>query len=135
MFLPVDLDSLVVTDDPQFQLEGRVIKWQKWSLHIGFNYREGVVLSDVRYDGRPTFYRLSISDMTVPYGDPRVSLFPVCCTHTHSAQSPYHRKQAFDLGDVGAGLTANELALGCDCLGEILVSAATCDQTVLYCYD
>lgn len=43
--------------------------------------------------------------MTVPYGDPR---------------SPYHRKQAFDLGDVGAGLTANELQLGCDCLGEIM---------------
>ena len=37
-------------------------------------------------------------------------------------QAPYHRKQAFDLGDVGAGLTANELALGCDCLGEIAVS-------------
>ncbi|WWC62350.1 uncharacterized protein I303_104946 [Kwoniella dejecticola CBS 10117] len=87
-----------------FTLEGRVIKWQKWSFHIGFNYREGIVLSDVRYDGRKTFYRLSVSDMTVPYGDPR---------------APFHRKQAFDLGDVGAGLTANELALGCDCLGEI----------------
>lgn len=90
---------------PQFILQGRVLEWQKWSLHIGFNHREGLVLSDVRYDGRKTFYRLSVSDMTVPYGDPR---------------SPYHRKQAFDLGDVGAGLTANELALGCDCLGEIL---------------
>ncbi|RSH94905.1 hypothetical protein EHS25_004711 [Saitozyma podzolica] len=96
---------VVQPEGASFQLEGRVIRWQKWSLHIGFNYREGVVLSDVRYDGRPTFYRLSISDMTVPYGDPR---------------SPYHRKQAFDLGDVGAGLTANELVLGCDCLGEIL---------------
>jgi primary-amine oxidase len=82
-----------------------VIKWQKWSLHIGFNFREGLVLNDVRYDGRKTFYRLSIADMTVPYGDPR---------------APYHRKQAFDLGDVGAGLTANELQLGCDCLGEIM---------------
>lgn len=42
--------------------------------------------------------------MTVPYGDPR---------------SPYHRKQAFDLGDAGAGGCANNLALGCDCLGMI----------------
>lgn len=42
--------------------------------------------------------------MTVPYGDPR---------------TPYHRKQAFDLGDLGAGLSANNLALGCDCLGLI----------------
>ncbi len=45
---------------------------------------------------------------TVPYGDPR---------------GPFHRKQAFDLGDCGAGLTANELELGCDCLGMIHVSA------------
>lgn len=42
--------------------------------------------------------------MTVPYVDPR---------------PPFHRKQAFDLGDVGAGTTANQLALGCDCLGVI----------------
>ncbi|WVQ80952.1 hypothetical protein IAT38_003059 [Cryptococcus sp. DSM 104549] len=87
-----------------FKLNGRVLEWQKWSLHIGFNYREGPVLSDVRYDGRRVFHRLSVSDMTVPYGDPR---------------APYHRKQAFDLGDVGAGICANELHLGCDCLGVI----------------
>lgn len=49
-------------------------------------------------------YRINVSEMTVPYGDPR---------------SPYHRKQAFDFGDVGGGITANELKLGCDCLGSI----------------
>ncbi|KIW74137.1 hypothetical protein Z517_12547 [Fonsecaea pedrosoi CBS 271.37] len=81
-----------------------VITWQKWHARIGFNYREGVVLRDVRYDGRPIFYRISLSEMTVPYADPR---------------SPYHRKQAFDLGDVGAGLVSNNLKLGCDCLGSI----------------
>lgn len=32
---------------------------------------------------------------------------------------PYHRRQAFDLGDAGAGVTANNLSLGCDCLGSI----------------
>ncbi|CUM63852.1 uncharacterized protein PRCAT00001437001 [Priceomyces carsonii] len=42
--------------------------------------------------------------MTVPYADPR---------------PPYHRKQAFDLGDAGFGVTANPLGLGCDCLGLI----------------
>lgn len=42
--------------------------------------------------------------MTVPYGDPR---------------PPFHRKQAFDFGDAGAGRAANNLALGCDCLGVI----------------
>ena len=78
----------------QFTLDGRVIRWQKYSMHIGFNYREGTVISDIRYEGRKLFHRLSISDMvsrsitnrcsaqsltratlskTVPYGDPRVS--------------------------------------------------------------
>ncbi|KAJ4601881.1 hypothetical protein HRR85_008956 [Exophiala dermatitidis] len=42
--------------------------------------------------------------MTVPYGDPR---------------PPFQRKQAFDFGDAGAGRAANNLALGCDCLGVI----------------
>lgn len=81
-----------------------VLSWQKWQFHIGFNYREGLLLRDVRYDGRPILYRISLSEMTVPYADPR---------------TPYHRKQAFDLGDVGAGLVANNLKLGCDCLGSI----------------
>jgi len=62
------------------------------------------VLYNVRYDGRSLFYRLSLSDMNIPYADPR---------------HPFHKKSAFDLGDVGAGLMANDLKLGCDCLGSI----------------
>ncbi|KIW72758.1 hypothetical protein PV04_00933 [Phialophora macrospora] len=83
---------------------GNVLRWQKWHARICFNYREGLFLRDVRFDGRPLFYRVSLSEMTVPYADPR---------------NPYHRKQAFDLGDIGAGLVANNLSLGCDCLGSI----------------
>ncbi|KAF2272146.1 uncharacterized protein EI97DRAFT_235076 [Westerdykella ornata] len=81
-----------------------VIEWQKWRMRVGFNQREGMVLYDVRYDGRPLFYRLSLSDMNIPYADPR---------------HPFHKKSAFDLGDAGAGLMANNLKLGCDCLGSI----------------
>lgn len=84
--------------------EDEVVAWQKWRFHLDFNWREGVVLRDVTYDGRPVFYRLSLAEMTVPYGDPRV---------------PYHRKSAYDLGEGGAGCTANNLALGCDCLGAV----------------
>ncbi|CRL26750.1 Copper amine oxidase [Penicillium camemberti] len=90
-----------------------VLNWQKWQFRVCFNYREGLLLRDIRYDGRPVFYRISLSEMTVPYADPR---------------SPYHRKQAFDLGDVGAGLVANNLALGCDCLGSITyLDGLVCD--------
>lgn len=42
--------------------------------------------------------------MFVPYGDPR---------------TPYPRKAAFDIGNDGAGVNANNLRLGCDCLGHI----------------
>lgn len=82
----------------------QVITWQKWRLRVGFNQREGMVLYHVSYDHRSLFHRVSLSDMNIPYADPR---------------HPYHKKSAFDLGDAGAGLMANNLKLGCDCLGAI----------------
>jgi primary-amine oxidase len=87
-----------------FSEQGHAIEWQKWSFKVGFNQREGMVLYDVHYDSRPLFYRLSLSDMNIPYADPR---------------HPFHKKAAFDLGDAGAGIMANNLQLGCDCLGSI----------------
>ncbi|KAL8735616.1 MAG: hypothetical protein Q9166_000785 [cf. Caloplaca sp. 2 TL-2023] len=83
---------------------GRILEWQKWFFRIGFNQREGMVLYDVRYDDRNIFYRMSLSDMVIPYADPR---------------HPFHKKAAFDVGDAGAGVMANNLKLGCDCLGSI----------------
>lgn len=36
---------------------------------------------------------------------------------------------AFDLGDVGAGMVANNLRLGCDCLGSIAyLDGLVCDR-------
>ncbi|OBT49825.1 hypothetical protein VE04_10172 [Pseudogymnoascus sp. 24MN13] len=87
--------SFTVTD-------GSLVEWQKWRFRVRFDFREGMVLHDIRYDN--LFYRLSMSEMTVPYADPR---------------APYHVKHAFDLGDAGAGAVANALRLGCDCLGSI----------------
>ncbi|RSL57577.1 Copper amine oxidase 1 [Fusarium duplospermum] len=102
-----DLKPLTVVQPygPSFKIDdGNLIRWQKWQLRVSFNPREGAVLHDLRYDGRSVLYRLSISDMTVPYADPR---------------NPYHRKQAFDFGDGGLGNAVNNLTLGCDCLGVI----------------
>lgn len=91
-----------------------ILEWQKWSFRVGFNQREGMVLYNVRYDGRSLFYRLSLSDMNIPYADPR---------------HPFHKKSAFDLGDAGAGIMANDLKLGCDCLGSIhYLSAVLADD-------
>lgn len=100
--------SFKVTDDS-------LVEWQKWRFRVSFNAREGVVLHDVHYDGRSIIYRMSNSEMTVPYAD---------------ARPQYARKQAFDFGDGGAGACANNLSLGCDCLGVIkYFDAVVVDKT------
>ncbi|KAF2745327.1 copper amine oxidase [Sporormia fimetaria CBS 119925] len=91
-------------EGPSFQITGNKITWENWTMHVGFNYREGLTLHNIRYQNRSLFYRLSLSEMFVPYGDPRF---------------PYPRKGAFDVGNDGAGINANNLSLGCDCLGHI----------------
>jgi primary-amine oxidase len=53
---------------PSFNVEGNLVKWQKWRFRVGFNNREGLVIYNTTYDGRNVFYRLSVSEMTVPYG-------------------------------------------------------------------
>ncbi|OBR11014.1 Amine oxidase [Colletotrichum higginsianum IMI 349063] len=105
-----DLKPIDITQ-PQgvsFRMAGREIEWQNWRFHIGFNYREGIVLSNITYNDRgtprPIFYRLSLAEMVVPYGNP---------------EHPHQRKHAFDLGEYGAGYMTNSLSLGCDCKGEI----------------
>ncbi|OIW30441.1 amine oxidase [Coniochaeta ligniaria NRRL 30616] len=96
--------NVVQPQGPSFHCIGNLVNWQKWRFRVGFNYREGLVIHDVTYDGRQVFHRLSLSEMFVPYGDPR---------------APYPRKAAFDFGNNGGGVTANNLGLGCDCLGHI----------------
>lgn len=97
--------NITQPDGPSFKVtDESLIEWQKWRFRVSFNPREGAVLHDVHYDGRSILYRMSISEMTVPYAD---------------ARPPFHRKQAFDFGDGGAGNCANNLSLGCDCLGVI----------------
>ncbi|MEO0374345.1 MAG: primary-amine oxidase [Cyanobacteria bacterium P01_A01_bin.17] len=100
--------EIVQPEGPSFEVNGQEISWQKWKIRVGFTPREGLVLYTVSYTDqgkeRPIFYRASLAEMTVPYGDPR----------------PHHyRKNAFDVGEYGIGSLANSLKLGCDCLGEI----------------
>jgi primary-amine oxidase len=105
-----DIKPLTIAqpEGTSFTVEGHHIRWQKWDFRIGFTPREGLVLYQVGYEDegkiRPILYRASLSEMVVPYGDPRPQHF---------------RKNAFDLGEHGVGMLANSLKLGCDCLGEI----------------
>lgn len=60
---------VVQPDGPSFTItDSNCVSWQKWRFRVGFNDREGMTIHGVRYDGRPLFYRLSVSEMTVPYG-------------------------------------------------------------------
>lgn len=101
-----DLKPLIISqpEGVSFSIEDYKIRWQDWEFYAIPNAREGAVLYDINFKGRSIAYRLSLSEMTVPYGDPR---------------GPFHRKQAFDLGDCGFGVNGNVLELGCECLGVI----------------
>ncbi|GAA6046717.1 hypothetical protein JCM3770_003132 [Rhodotorula araucariae] len=107
-----DLKELTITqpEGVSFSMNGNEISWQNWKMHIGFNFREGIVLSTIQYFDRdekryrPIFYRTSFAEMVVPYGAP---------------EWPHPRKFAFDVGEYGLGMMANSLALGCDCKGSI----------------
>ncbi|CAE7007373.1 hypothetical protein CFE70_001440 [Pyrenophora teres f. teres 0-1] len=97
--------NITQPDGPSFTVtDESLVEWQRWRFRVSFNPREGAVLHDVHYDGRSIMYRMAISEMAVPYAD---------------ARPQYVRKQAFDFGDGGAGNCANNLSLGCDCLGVI----------------
>jgi primary-amine oxidase len=108
--LRTDLRPLAIAqpEGVSFTVDGNLLSWQKWSLRVGMDPLEGLVLHTVGYDDggsvRPLLFRASVSEMVVPYGDP----------------GPMHSwKNAFDAGEWGLGRMANSLTLGCDCLGEI----------------
>jgi primary-amine oxidase len=111
-----DLKPVEITqpEGVSFQVDGHQVTWQKWRFRIGFTPREGLVLHLVEYFDqgrwRPILYRAALSEMYVPYGD---------ASPTHSF------KNVFDTGEVGIGVLANSLELGCDCLGEITYFDAT----------
>ncbi|MGN6170391.1 MAG: primary-amine oxidase [Solirubrobacteraceae bacterium] len=105
-----DLRPLQITqpEGPSFTLDGHSLRWQRWSMRLGFNYREGLVIHTLAYeDGgrvRRVAHRLSFAEMVIPYRDP----------------TPEHfRRTAFDIGEWGLGFMTTSLELGCDCLGEI----------------
>merc|ERR1712000_495284 len=105
-----DLKPINITqpEGVSFKITGRTSMWVNWKVHVGFNYREGIVLSNITFNDRgqerPVFWRMSLAEMVVPYGNP---------------EHPHQRKHAFDLGEYGGGYMTNSLALGCDCKGSI----------------
>ena len=96
-------------EGPSFTVTGgNHVEWEKWSLDVGFDMREGLVLHNIAFEDqgekRRILDRAAIAEMMVPYGDP----------------SPVRSWQNyFDTGEYLVGQWANSLELGCDCLGDI----------------
>ena len=101
-----DLRPIEITqpEGVSFAVEGNEVRWHRWSLRTSVDAQEGLVLHDVRFDGRPVLHRASCAEMIVPYGE----------SHPMHSWRTY-----FDAGEYGLGACTNSLALGCDCVGEI----------------
>lgn len=60
--------DIVQPDGPSFAVsDGNLVEWQNWTFRVGFNYREGLVLHDVCFDGRSVLKRGALVEMAVPY--------------------------------------------------------------------
>jgi primary-amine oxidase len=81
-----------------FDVQGRLVRWQNWQFYAVLHPREGIVLYDVRYDDhgrvRPIAYRMSLSEIYVPYG---------------IADENWSWRSAFDVGEYNLGLYAQTL--------------------------
>jgi primary-amine oxidase len=96
--------SISQPEGVSFTLDGGELRWHRWTLVPAIDPQEGLVVHDVRFDGRPVLHRGSCAEMIVPYGEP----------------DPMHNwRTYFDAGEYGLGACMNSLELGCDCLGEI----------------
>jgi primary-amine oxidase len=115
-----DLKPLEISqpEGVSFIVDGNELRWQNWSMRLGFNYREGPVIYQVAFDDQGTrrdiAYRMSFAEMVVPYRDPGFD---------------HYRRTAFDIGEWGLGYMATSLELGCDCLGEIVYVDAVVPDT------
>ncbi|MCA1605933.1 MAG: primary-amine oxidase [Acidobacteria bacterium] len=89
---------LTQPEGASYQIDGQELRWQKWRLRYTMHPREGLVLHLVGYDDegtiRPILYRVSLSEMVVPYGDPDAN---------------WRWRAAFDVGEYSVGRLASPL--------------------------
>ncbi|THG96534.1 hypothetical protein EW026_g5317 [Hermanssonia centrifuga] len=100
---------IVQPEGVSFKMNGHELEWQKWKMHISFHHREGLVLSTITYNDDGVIRPIIIGCLCLKW------LYLMLHRNTHiRGSSPSTRS-----GEYGMGTMANELALGCDCLGQI----------------
>ena len=107
-----------------FETNGRMLTWQNWSMHLGFDQRFGPVLSLVSHrDGdafRSVLYQAHVSEVFVPYMDPA----PTWSFRTY-----------MDAGEYGLGALSSALRPGLDCPEEARFFDATLSTFAGRSYD
>src|SRR6202044_3603357 len=50
----MDIKPLNITqpEGVSFKVDGRTVAWQNWNFHVGFNYREGIILNNITYNDK-----------------------------------------------------------------------------------
>jgi primary-amine oxidase len=100
---PLKQLTVVQPNGGSFEVTGRLVRWQNWQFYVVLHPREGLVLYDVRYDDHGTMrqiaYRLSLSEIYVPYGTPDPN---------------WSWRTAFDVGEYNLGIYAQTLEPGRD---------------------
>jgi primary-amine oxidase len=99
---PVDIrlsPNPTKTNPPvDIKLNGHLVNWHHWQFYLSLHPREGLVISNVRYNDkgrlRPVAYRMSLSEIYVPYG---------------IADPGWSWRNAFDVGEYNAGMLAQTL--------------------------
>ncbi|HXV41242.1 MAG TPA: hypothetical protein VD701_09795, partial [Steroidobacteraceae bacterium] len=90
-------------------VEGSMVRWLKWSFHLRWELREGVVVSLVTYqDGdraRSVLYQGHLAEIFVPYQDPTAG---------------WYYRNYMDAGDYGFGTMSSPLVAGADCPGNAI---------------
>jgi primary-amine oxidase len=85
-------------------IDGSFVQWQKWSFHVRWDIRSGVVVSLVTFkekdEPRSILYQGYLSEIFVPYQDP--------------TKGWYYRNY-LDEGDFGFGAMSSPLVPGADC--------------------
>lgn len=86
-----------------YKLQGQHVQWLNWDFQFKFSVIKGLELFKVGYWDhkklRSILYKIGLSEMAVPYGDP---------------DKNWSFRNAFDVGEYGLGRTAHSLKAGID---------------------
>jgi primary-amine oxidase len=89
---------------PGFTIDGHLVAWDRWRFHIRPDARVGTVLSTLVWrdgdDDRPVMYQGHLSEIFVPYMDPRGN---------------WYSRTFIDAGEYSDGGLADSLTPGVDC--------------------